>query len=163
MLSRDTQLVLLLSVAAASGCVSGARRDPPAMAEASAVQFLKREVSAWSRKNGCFSCHNNGDGARALYAAVQKGYRVPARLLAETTAWLAQPDRWEHNKGDPGFSDQRLANIQFGAALRAAYESGRATDRRPLQAAARKVCADQAADGAWHIEPRNSVGSPATY
>ena len=164
MFCRRTQLLLLLSLVAACGCVSdSARRDRPAIAEARAVQFLKREVPAWSRKNGCFSCHNNGDGARALYAAIREGYRVPARILADTTAWVAQPDRWEHNKGDPGFSDLRLANIQFAASLLAALETGRATDRQPLQQAARKVCADQGADGAWQIEPRNGVGSPATY
>src|SRR5437660_2958876 len=87
---------LLPSILAASGCVSdSARRDRPAIAEARAVQFLKREVPAWSRNNGCFSCHNNGDGARALYAAMRKGYRVPVRVLADTTDWVGQPDRWE--------------------------------------------------------------------
>ena len=155
---------LLPSILAASGCVSdSARRDRPAVAEARAVQFLKREVPTWSRNNGCFSCHNNGDGARALYAAMRKGYRVPARILADTTAWVGQPDRWKHNTGDPGFSDLRLANIQFAASLLAALEAGLATDRQPLQAAARKVGADQGADGAWHIEPHNAAGSPATY
>jgi hypothetical protein len=164
MFSGWTQRFLLLSILAASGCVSdSACRDRPTIAEASAVRFLTREVPAWSRNNGCFSCHNNGDGARALYVAMRKGYRVPARILADTTAWVAQPDRWEHNKGDPGFSDQRLANIQFAASLLAALESGLATNRQPLQEAARKVGADQGADGAWHIEPRNVVGSPATY
>jgi hypothetical protein len=164
MFSNWTQRLLLLSIMAATGCASdGARRDRPTIAEASAVQFLTREVPAWSRNNGCFSCHNNGDGARALYAAGRKGYRIPESILADTTAWVVKSDRWEHNQGDPGFSDQRLANIQFAASLLAAREAGLATDRRPLQAAARKVAADQGADGAWHIEPRNVVGSPATY
>jgi hypothetical protein len=162
--SRWTKGCLLLSILAASGCVSDrAHRDRPAIAEASAVLFLTREVPAWSRNNGCFSCHNNGDGARALYAAVGKGYRIPPGILADTTAWVAQPERWEHNKSDPGFSDLRLANIQFAASLLAALEAGLATDRQPLQEAARKVGADQGPDGAWHIEPRNVVGSPATY
>ena len=35
-----------------------------------AIAYLEDEVSAWSRSNGCYSCHNNGDGARALYEAV---------------------------------------------------------------------------------------------
>ena len=164
MSSNCTLRFLLVSLLAASGCVSdSARRYRPAIAEASAVRFLTREVPAWSRNNGCFSCHNNGDGARALYAAMRKGYRVPVTVLADTTAWVAQPGRWEHNKGDPGFSDLRLANIQFAASLLAALEAGLASDPRLLQEAARKVCADQGADGAWHIEPRNVVGSPATY
>ena len=158
------KLFLLLSILAASGCVSdSARRDRSAIAEARAVRFLKREVPAWSRNNGCFSCHNNGDGARALYAAAQKGYRISAKVLVDTTAWVGQPDRWEHNKGDPGFSDLRLANIQFAASLLAALESGLATDRLALQTAARKVGADEGVDGAWHIEPHNAAGSPVTY
>jgi hypothetical protein len=164
MISRWTTRCLLLSILTVIGCVGDkAHRDRAAFAEASAVRFLTREVPAWSRNNGCFSCHNNGDGARALYAAVRKGYRVPARILTDTTDWVSQPDRWEHNKGDPGFSDLRLANIQFAASLLAALDAGHATDREPLQEAARKVCADQGPDGAWHIEPRNVVGSPATY
>src|SRR5204862_6200405 len=105
---------LLVTVLAAGGCTTGNRkRDSGVAAEARAVEYLKQEVPAWSRENGCYSCHNNGDGARALYAASRKGYRLPAQVLADTTAWIAQPHRWEHNKGDPGFSDQRLANIQF--------------------------------------------------
>ncbi|MCI0620887.1 MAG: hypothetical protein L0387_04315 [Acidobacteria bacterium] len=137
--------------------------DPGRHAEASAVEFLKREVPAWSRNNRCFSCHNNGDAARALYAAHRKGYRIPANVLAETTAWLAQPHRWDENKGDPRFSDKRLANIQFAAALQAALEAGHLTDTRPLQAAARKVANDQSSDGAWPVDTGATLGSPATY
>ncbi|MCI0391604.1 MAG: hypothetical protein MOB07_22910 [Acidobacteria bacterium] len=128
-----------------------------------AVEFLKREVPAWSKNNGCFSCHNNGDAARALYAASQKGYRLPADVLSETTEWVARPNRWEQNKGDPGFSDKRLANVQFAASLLAAFETGHLNDRRPLHEAARKLAADQGADGAWKIDAGNTLGSPATY
>jgi hypothetical protein len=155
---------IILIALASAGCVTDIdRRDPAAVAEARAVEFLKREVPAWSRDNGCFSCHNNGDAARALFAAKRKGYRVPARVLADTTAWVTQPNRWEHTKGDPGFSDKRLANIQFSASLLTAFGAGQVKDRQPLQAAAHKVAADQGADGAWSIEPQNAVGSPATY
>lgn len=155
--------VMLLAAVGGAGCWSDTARQNRATPEAKAVDFLRREVPAWSRENGCFSCHNNGDGARALYAASRKGHRVPASALADTTAWIKRPSRWEHNKGDPGFSDQRLANIQFSASLLAAYECGHVKDRDPLQDAARKVAAGQDADGAWHIERQNPVGSPATY
>jgi hypothetical protein len=128
-----------------------------------AVAYLVREVPAWQPANNCFSCHNNGDGARALLAALHAGFDVPDKALAASRDWLAQPDRWDHNKGDPGFSDKRLANIQFAASLLAAIEAGHVKDRRPLQEAARKVAADQGAEGAWPIEPGNAVGSPATY
>ena len=123
-----------------SGSQSG---DAGKAAEARAVEFLKREVPAWSKNNSCFSCHNNGDAARALYKASQKGYRISADVLADTTAWLAEPQLWDKNKGDPGFSDQRLANLQFAVALLTALETGHLIDKKPLQAAARKVAADQ--------------------
>ncbi len=155
-------LVVLMALVLA-GCARREHSDPGIRAERRAVAFLQREVPAWSRENRCFSCHNNGDGARALYAASQKGHRIPARDLKETTAWLARPDRWEKNKGDPGFSDRRLANIQFAASLLGAIESGHLRDRGKLQEAARKVAADQSPDGSWPIDSGNAVGSPATY
>jgi hypothetical protein len=132
-------------------------------AEARAVRFLTREVPAWSKENGCFSCHNNGDAARALYAASSKGYRVPDHALADTTEWVKLPARWDHNKGDPGFSDKRLADIQFAASLLAAFETGLVKDRRPIEQAARKIAAGQSADGSWKIEAGTALGSPATY
>ena len=148
----------------AAGCVTKPNlSDPAARAESKAVSFLQREVPAWSRVNYCFSCHNNGDGARALYAASRKGHHIPARALTETTAWLARPDRWEKNKGDPGFSDQRLANIQFAASLLAATEASQVRGRGKVREAARKVAADQSSDGSWPIDAGNAIGSPATY
>jgi hypothetical protein len=133
------------------------------VAEAKAVDFLMREVPAWSKNNGCFSCHNNGDAARALYAASRKGYEVPASVLSATTAWLSQPNGWEANKGDPGYSDKRLASLQFAAALLAAVEAGAVKRSEAPKQAAAKIIAEQAADGAWHIEPEQSLGSPATW
>ncbi len=146
-----------------TGCWSDGARQKPTTAETKAINFLEREVPRWSRENGCFSCHNNGDGARALYAASRRGFHIPPGTLADTTEWVRQPGRWEHNKGDPGFSDQRLADIQFAASLLAAIESGFVKDRRALRAAARKLVANQGADGAWQVEPQNPIGSPATY
>src|ERR1700683_877875 len=82
-----------------------------------AIDFLAREVPRWSRENGCFSCHNNGDGARALYAAAERGYRVEQDALEDTARLLAAPEGWKAKGSNPGFSDQKLANIQFAAAL----------------------------------------------
>src|SRR4051794_20161530 len=87
-------------------------RHPDKTAVVRAVRFLEQEVPAWHRDNHCFSCHNNGDGARALYEAKRNGIRVSDAALNDTSSWLDRPDKWEHNKGDPGFSDQRLANLQ---------------------------------------------------
>lgn len=162
---RAKQILSLIAlIIGAWVSTSGQRHsDAAAAAEARAVAFLTRETPAWSKENGCFSCHNNGDAARALYAASRKGYRLPVDVLAETTAWVSQPASWDENKGDPGFSDQRLANIQFAAALLAANETGHVNDQPSLRAAARKLIAAQEPDGAWHIEQDNTLGSPATY
>jgi hypothetical protein len=158
------KLLLILAALTAIVCANGDRsRSSDTDAEARAVGFLTREVPAWSKDNGCFSCHNNGDAARALYAASRKGYLVPADALADTTEWVKQPTRWDENKGDPGFSDKRLADIQFAASLLAAFESGRVKDRQPLEQAARKLAAGQSADGSWKIDAGNTLGSPATY
>lgn len=154
----------VLTALIVAGCVANLdRTDPGLRVELRAVSFLKREVPAWSRENHCFSCHNNGDAARALYAASRKGHLIPSRVLADTTAWVAQPAGWDENKGDPGFSDRRLANVQFAASLLAAVEAGQVRDRQALRDAARKVVADQAADGSWPIDAGNAVGSPTTY
>jgi hypothetical protein len=164
MWKASTIYVLILITLVVCSCATEPRqRDPVVATETKAVEFLKREVPAWSRDNGCFSCHNNGDAARALYAASRKGYRISPSMLAETTEWIAHPDRWEHNKGDPGFSDQRLADVQFAASLAAATEAGAVSDWLAVQAAASKVAQAQADDGSWPIDIANPAGSPATY
>jgi hypothetical protein len=134
-------------------------RDPDKTAVVQAVRFLEKEVPAWPRDNRCFSCHNNGDGARALYEAKRKGIRVSDGALNDTSSWLERPDKWEHNKGDPGFSDQRLANLQFAATLFTSSKS----QTFALISAIKKIAADQMPDGAWHIDEESRVGSPTTY
>jgi len=111
-----------------------------------AVQYLSAEVPKWKAENGCFSCHNNGDGARALYRAGVGADR-------NTTDWLAKPELWETNRGDPVVSDKKLARIQFGAALLA---SGR---KDAYCGAAQLIAKDRGADGSWKVD----AGSPATY
>ena len=49
------------------------------------------------------------------------------------------------------------------AALLAAIDFGEVTDWEAMAEAARKVAAVQGSDGAWHVEPQNPIGSPATY
>ena len=115
-----------------------------------AVAYLSREVPRWRGENGCFSCHNNGDGARALYRA---GVAARGPVLGETTAWLTDPGKWETNRGDPAVSDKKLARIQFGTALLASGE------KAAVCAAAGLIEKDRGADGAWVVDG----GSPATY
>lgn len=124
--------------------------------ERRAIAYLAEEVPLWSKENGCFSCHHNGDGARALYRARKLGYTVPDAALHETTGWLANPDRWESNRGSPAFSDKKLARIQFAAAM---LESG----MPGLERAAALLAKDQDDDGAWRVDVGVEAGSPATY
>jgi hypothetical protein len=165
MMNVTPRVWIALTIALLSGgcATEGGHTDPVRKAERAGVEFLMREVPAWHADNGCFSCHNNGDGARALYSASRKGYRIPSGVLADTTAWVVRPGGWENNKGDPGFSDKRLASIQFAGSLLAASESGHVKDRRPLEAAARKLVAEQAGNGTWPIGFAEALGSPATY
>ncbi len=125
--------------------------------EQRAVDYLAREAPRWSRENGCFSCHNNGDAARALYAAAARGYRLEKDALEDTARWLAAPGEWAGKGANPGFSDQKLANIQFAAAL---AESGAGP---ALKQAAQLLIADQDPDGSWHVDSEVAVGSPVTY
>ena len=144
--------------------VANTRADEPAATpEARALGFLAREVPRWSRENHCFSCHNNGDAARALYAAIQAAEPLPPEALADTNRWLAEPERWDHNGGEGPFSDKRLARLQFAFSLAAATASGQVADHSALVRAAGRITADQAGDGAFLLEGGDSLGSPATY
>src|SRR4051812_11698322 len=131
--------------------------------ERRAVDFLAREVPRWSRENRCYSCHNNGDAARALYDALSRGETVAPSSLADTTSWLSRPEGWDKNGGDGPFSDKGLARIQFASALAAAVRSGTLKDRSPLTRAAERLADDQARDGYWPIEDGGTIGSPAAY
>jgi hypothetical protein len=135
----------------------------PATPEARAVAYLAREVPRWSRANHCFSCHNNGDAARALYQAARAGIPVPAGAMADTTTWLSRPASWDHNGGDGPFSDKRLARIVFTATLATAVRTQAIRDRGVLLRAAERLALDQAGDGSWPLEGGDSLGSPAAY
>lgn len=128
-----------------------------------AVEYLVKEVPRWSRENHCFSCHNNGDAARALFAAKKAGYAVPAAALADTIAWLREPARWDEIHGSPAASDKKLARIQFAAALAEGFATGAIRDRMALLAAADSLLKLQEADGSWLVDTGGLPGAPATY
>lgn len=140
--------------------VSLVRGEDP---EKRALAFLIREVPAWSPENQCYSCHNNGDGARALYTAHRLGFKIPAEALADTTAWLLRPHTWDKNGGDGPFSDKKQARIQFAATLVEAGDVGLVKDEHALRKAAELVAEYQEKDGAWQVEASGSLGSPTTY
>jgi hypothetical protein len=149
--------------AALALAVPAAGADP----ERRAVAYLAHETPRWYAGNHCFSCHNNGDGARALFLAVQRGYAVPASALQDTLRWLRDPAGWDHNPGNPGFSDKRLARIQFAAALAEAWSTGYTRDRDAVSRAAESLVQEQERDGeflgSWKIDTGGVAGAPATY
>ena len=155
-----SSLTICLIVAGGLGEQRPADRSTP---EGKAVAFLTREVPRWSRENHCYSCHNNGDAARALYQAARSGLSVPEEALAETTRWLIRPESWDHNGGDGPFSDKRLARVVFTTTLATAIGVDRVRDRSVLMRAAERLALDQAADGSWPLEGEDTTGSPATY
>lgn len=160
-------LAMAVGVAAhsaqADDCGPRERANRRTKSEQRAVAFLSREVPRWSVENKCFSCHNNGDAARALYVAVRRGERIAPKALADTTAWLARPDGWKHNGGEGPFSDKKLADLQFAAALADAVEARLIDDLSSLIKAARMVAAHQEKDGSWSVDAGRPVGSPATW
>lgn len=116
---------------------------PPADGLAAGAAFLARHVPSWHRENRCFSCHHDGDAARALFAL--GGGPV------NTLRWLQRPEGWAHNGGDGPFSDRKLAALQFAAALSEADRSGLLVSNTALAKAARLAASFQERDGRWHV------------
>jgi squalene cyclase len=88
---------------------------------------------------------------------------VPVEALSDTTDWLLRPTAWEDNKGEPGFSDKKLARIQFSAALAEAFRTAAVDTRQTLIVAAETLLPDQSEDGSWKVDVSGALGSPATY
>ena len=131
--------------------------------EQRAVTFLSAEVPRWPVENNCYSCHNNGDAARALFTAMRVNLSVAESAIADTAIWLGRPDAWDDNALGLEFSDHSLARIQFASALVAAMDAGVIDTVTPLVKAASLVAADQKDDGSWRLDTSMSIGSPATY
>ncbi len=164
--------------AVATGAASGL--DLPAASEndsvARSVAYLSQEVPRWATESKCYSCHNNGDAARALYFATRNGVSVDAKALTSTTGWLSQPDQWEHNRVEGGperhrqekpeqiaRGDRTLATIQFASALSEATKAGLVNDKDSLLQAAELLLGIQETDGSWPVDTGGQVGSPVTY
>ena len=125
------------------------------------VKYLAVEVPKWKAEHPCYSCHNNGDAARALMVASAKGYDI-STSLDDTIGFLKQPAGWNQSKAAAGFDDKQLARVQFASALAVAHEHGRAA-RGDLENAVKLLVADQKPDGSWTLDQSQSIASPATY
>jgi hypothetical protein len=112
-----------------------------------AVAYLEAEVPSWKPQNGCYSCHNNGDGARAVLVA--SGAQNPA--VADTLRFLRDPGKWPKDLAP-------LALVQFANALFASGESG-----APFRQAVEQFASKQKADGHFEMDAEAAAGSPVTY
>jgi hypothetical protein len=145
------------SVGVSSNSAPAAQESP----EGRAVAYLRVEVPRWRREHPCYSCHNNGDAARALFAASARGFAV-GDVLDDTLAWLAAPERWDQNSSPGGSSDLPLARVQFASALDAAAAAGRAPAATRDRAVA-LMTTHQQADGAWTLNPQQTIGGATFY
>lgn len=129
------------------------RRQPAALSPviAKGVLFLRESLSKW----------RSGDAVRALLEAGARGYDL-GTSLDETLNFLKQPATWDRFTAPAGFDDKRLLRLQFASALAVAERHGKAAST-DLEAAAKLLVADQAANGSWELEQSQSLGSPATY
>ncbi|MEZ5352321.1 MAG: hypothetical protein R2762_06755 [Bryobacteraceae bacterium] len=115
-----------------------------------ATAYLEQEVRLWRPDNGCYSCHNNGDGARALFAAGR------TEALGDTLSFLSNPRAWQGRGQERGSA--ALSTVQFASALMVA--SG---DERLIAEAAGRVAAAQQPDGHWMLDEEQGPGSAVTY
>lgn len=118
-----------------------------------AIAYLEREVPKWERENRCYSCHNNGDGLRALLTAHRAGMTVDRKVLEDSVVALKNPGKWEQKP---------LVRVQIAAAAREAKASGM-LDRAAFEAAVDEMARDQQPDGHWKVEEELAAGSPVTY
>ena len=146
----------------AIGRASPAQSLPSAHdAEARAVAYLAVEAPRWRREHPCYSCHNNGDAARALIAASARGHAVGG-AIDDTLAWLATPERWDSNALRGGSEDLPLARVQFASALAAMVAAGRAGPEA-LNKAASLLIPHQQADGSWRLSESQTLGGATFY
>jgi hypothetical protein len=151
--------LVLVSIALWLAALAAPAAQPAATPEARAVAYLTKQLAGWKSKQGCASCHHNGEAARALLMAAHRGHDVGG-VLADTRAFLQSPAGWAANKshGD----DEGLMRLQFAAALAAAGEKD-LNPAAPLVEAAKIILADQMPDGSWVPDAGDPPSSPLTW
>src|SRR5687768_1551085 len=92
---RLTLAALAIAVVVAGIALAQPRTAPPEPVLRAAA-YLAREVPRWRREHPCYSCHNNGDAARALIALQHRGIGI-GDALADTLTFLTRPERWDGN------------------------------------------------------------------
>ena len=159
-MSRMRILTSVLALVLLSPVLSVAQPAPADSPEARAVSYLSKEVPKWHTTNGCYSCHNNGDGARALLMASHRGYDV-GPSLETSLAFLRAPETWATTKVLIE-ANRPLGRVSYAAALATAGERD-ATPAKALVQAAGLIIGDQQADGSWSPYPAHTDATPVTY
>ena len=70
-------------------------------------------MASWSRENRCFSCHNDGDAARAMFIARKSRFAPKLDEVAPTVDFLAHPERWHENGDENPFGDKAIGRTYF--------------------------------------------------
>src|SRR5262245_35379068 len=152
----------MLAISAAGATASGQQSQSASNTSiARAVAYLSVEVPRWRREHPCYSCHNNGDAARALIAASARGHAV-GNGIDDSLAWLATPERWESNARRGGSEELPLAQVQFASALSAMVSAGRAQPDA-LDRAAALLVVHQQDDGSWRLGESQTLGGATFY
>jgi hypothetical protein len=155
--------LVMSAMCAAAGATAFAGQSQPSgnTPIARAVAYLAAEVPRWRSEHPCYSCHNNGDAARALIAASARGHAV-GNGIDDTLAWLATPERWDSNGRRGGSEELPLARIQFASALSAMVSAGRA-EPDALDRAVSLLVAHQQDDGSWRLSESQTLGGATFY
>src|SRR6185503_1461175 len=153
----------MLAMCAAGGATAFAGQAQPTGNSpiTRAVAYLAVEVPRWRREHPCYSCHNNGDAARALIAASARGHPV-GNAIDDSLAWLATPERWESNARRGGSEELPLARIQFANALASLAAVGR-VEPDALDRAAALLVVHQQDDGSWRLSESQTLGGATFY
>ena len=153
-------IVLIISILAESSQARDLKQ-----ASLKAFQYLEKESLQWVQENKCYSCHNNGDAARALFLTSPKlAARFSGPQWRELIEWYQEPDKWNEASNRELDLSPTLGLVQFAAT---SIEAQRQTLRpMPPSGYARirsLILAAQHEDGSWHLENEGQLGSPATY
>ncbi len=156
---RAQTSILLASVL--FGTIQAANLDTPSQ---KAFRYLASESLQWARDNKCYSCHNNGDAARALFLTASDSNEFSNPQWNELFSWYRKPEGWIDATNSDLDLSPTLGLVQFGAASRSALRHApsfsRATDASRLQS---RILAAQHEDGFWRVESEGQIGSPGTY
>jgi hypothetical protein len=158
-LLRRIPWIAPLALAFAAPVLAQAPRTPSP--EDRALAYLAAEVPRWSAENKCYSCHNNGDAARALFAGLRAGRKVPAKATEDTAA-LASPAKWDDNGGDPASATKTSLACSSLTRSSGRLDAGLLKEKESWQKAAELVAEHQGKDGSWQIDADGPGTPPPT-